>query len=170
MQGNKLVTGVFSYLDDTLNAIEQAKQLGFNYTVYSPCPNPEIEEVSTPAKSPVRFVTGAGALCGCISGFSLAILASLDYPLRTSAKDIVSPPAFVVCGYEWTILFGAISTLFAMFFFGRFPTIFRSPGYDPRFSQDKFGVVVGCDLNDVETVKEKLAASGAEEVNVSEGL
>ena len=170
MRGNKVVTGVYTYVDDTINGIEQAKLLGFDFKVYSPCPTPEIEEVSTPAKSPVRFVTGMGALTGCISGFALAILCSMDYPLRVSAKDIVAPPSFVVCGYEWTILFGAISTLFAMFFFGRFPTVFRSPGYDPRFSQTKFGLVVSCDSKDIDTIKEKLTASGAEEVNVSEGL
>lgn len=170
MKGNKLVVGVFSYIDDTLKAIEKAKQLGFDYIVYSPCPNPEIEYASTPAKSPVRFITAIGAFTGLCSGFTLAIWTSLDYPLRTSAKDIVSPPAFVVAGYEWTILFGAIFTLLAMFCFGRFPTIFRSPGYDPRFSQTKFGVVVGCESADIETVKGHLTESGAEEVNVSEGL
>ena len=166
----KVVTGVFAYVDDTLKAIEEIKKLGHKYTVYSPCPNPEIEYVSTPAKSPVRFVTGIGAFSGCVAGFTLGIWTSLDYPLRTSAKDIVSPPAFVIAGYEWTILWGAIATLFAMFYFGRFPTIFRAPGYDPRFSQTKFGIVVGCDSRDVDTISEKLSLSGAEEVKVSEGL
>lgn len=170
MKGNKLVVGVFAYLDDTLKAIEKAKALGLDYTVYSPCPNLEIEYVSTPPKSPVRFVTGFGALCGCICGFTLAIWTSLDFPLRVGAKNIVSPPAYVVAGYEWTILFGGISTLLAMFFFGRFPNIFRSPGYDPRFSQTKFGVAVGCDSKDINMVIEHLTESGAEEVNVREGL
>lgn len=170
MRGNKVVTAVYSYVDDTIKGIEQIKSLGLDYKVYSPCPTPEIEEVSTPDKSPVRFFTGVGAVTGCISGFALAILCSLDYPLRVSAKDIVSPPAFVVAGYEWTILFGAIATLFGMFYLGRFPTIFRTPGYDPRFSQTKFGIVVGCDAKDIDVIKEKMSACGAEEVFVSEGL
>ena len=170
MKGNTVVTGVYTYIDDLLNTIEVAKQSGWDYTVYSPCPNHEIEEVSTPAKSPVRFVTFTGAFTGLCCGFGLAVWTSMDYPLRTSAKDIVAPPSFVVCGYEWTILFGAIFTLFAMFFFGRFPTIFRAPGYDRRFSQTKFGIVVGCDSGEVEQIKQKMNANGADEVNVDEGL
>jgi hypothetical protein len=170
MKGNTVVTGVFSYIDDLLKVIEEAKQAGWEYTVYAPCPNHEIEEAASPAKSPVRFVTFTGAFIGLCSGFGLAVWTSLDYPMRTSAKDIVSPPGFVVAGYEWTILFGALSTLMAMFFFGRFPTIFRSPGYDKRFSQTKFGIVVGCDSSEVEKIGSKLSSSGAEEVKVSEGL
>lgn len=170
MKGSKVVTGVFSYVDDTIKAIEETKRAGFEFVVYSPCPNPDLEEVSTPPKSPVRFVTGAGALLGCISGFTLATWTSMDYPLRTSAKNIVTPPAFVIVGYEWTILFGAISTLIAMFIFGRFPTIFRSIGYDPRFSQDKFGLVVGCESKDVDSIRQSMTASGAEEVKVGEAL
>ena len=43
-------------------------------------------------------------------------------------------------------------------------------GYDPRFSNDKFGVVVACGWEDVVAVGEVLRQSGADEVNVKNAL
>lgn len=170
MRGNKAVVGVFSYLDDALNAVKAAKAARLDFKMYSPNLNHEIEEATYPEKSPVRFITFGGAVTGCAAGWALAILCSMDWPLRVSAKDIVSLPGFFVIGYECTILFGALATLGAMFHFCRLPDIFRKVGYDPRFSYDKFGVVVGCDSKDVEEVGRKLTAAGAEEVKVTDGL
>lgn len=170
MKGNKAVVGVFSYMDDTIEAIKKVKEAKFDFCVYSPVPNHELEEHTYPEKSPIRIVTMTGAVTGLIFGFALAILCSLDWPLRVSAKDIVSIPGFVVIGYECTILFGAIATLLALLGFAKIPNLLRKVGYDPRFSGDKFGVVVGCESKDVDAVKAKLKDSGADEVEVRDGL
>jgi len=90
--------------------------------------------------------------------------------MRTSAKNIVSVPAFFVPGYEWTILFGGLGTLLAIFIFCKIPSVLRTAGYDPRFSHDKFGVVVACTGNQVEGVKKHLFDSGADEVDVRDSL
>ena len=170
IRGNKVVVGVFSYLDDAMNAVKDAQKHDLDYRVYSPVPNHDLEALTYPEKSPVRLVTATGAVTGLIAGFSLAILCSLDYPLRVSAKNIISPPGFVVIGYECTILFGAIFTLLAMFHFCKIPDLFRKIGYDPRFSCDKFGVVVGCESSDIDQVKKRLLSCGAEDVDVRDGL
>jgi hypothetical protein len=170
MRGNKVVVGVFSYHDDTIKAINKVKSTKLDYKVYSPVPTHGIEAATTDTKSPVRFVNGTGALTGLTFGFGLAILCSLDWPLRVSAKDIVSIPGFVVIGYECTILFGALATLLSILHFCRLPDLLRKVGYDPRFSNDKFGVVVGCDTGEVDKIKSVLTESGAEEIQVREGL
>ncbi len=167
---SKAVVGVFTYLDDALSAIRYAKEAGKDYLVYSPVPHHEIEEATMPEKSPVRFFTATGATIGLCSGFALAILCSMDWPLRVSAKDVVSIPGFFVIGYECTILFGALATLTALLHFCRLPHIFRRIGYDPRFSNDKFGVVVACSTGEVEEVTERMKSSGADEVDVKNGL
>lgn len=170
MKGSKAVVGVFGYLDDTVAAIEEAKRRNLEYVVYSPFANHEIEHATYPEKSPVRFITATGALLGITAGFTLAIMCSLDWPMRVSAKDIVSVPGFVVIGYECTILFAAIFTLLSVLHFCRIPDILRKVGYDPRFTCDKFGVVVGCDAGQVDEMKETLSRLGAEEVDVREAL
>lgn len=170
MKGNKAVVGIFTYLDDTVKAIKRVKEANLDFRVYSPVPNHEIEELTYPEKSPVRKITLTGAVTGLVFGFSLAILTSMDWPLRVSAKDVISVPGFVVIGYECTILFGAIATLLALLHFCRIPDILRKVGYHPSFSCDKFGVVVGCESSDVERVAAGLRESGAEAVEVRDGL
>ena len=170
MKGNKLVVGVFTYLDDLLDAIAKVKEAGMDYKVYAPTALPEIEEATLPGKSPVRKVTLTGAITGLCAGFALAILTSMDYPLRVSAKDIVAIPSFVVVGYECTILFGALATLAAVMHFCRLPHVLRKAGYDPRFSDDKFGLVVGCESGQSDEVQGVLNQSGADEVKLEEGI
>ena len=170
MAGTKAVVGVFKYMDDVTKAVEKCKGANLDFRVFSPFAHHEIEHHAMPGKSPVRKVTLTGGLIGITFGFSLAIMCSMDWPMRVSAKDVVSVPAFVVIGYECTILFGAIFTLLALLHFCRLPDILRKVGYDPRFSDDKFGVVVGCEGGDVESVQATLRASGAEEVEVKDAL
>lgn len=166
----KAVVGVFDYFDDTVKAASSAKELNCELRIYSPVRNETLEELESAGRSPVRMISLLGAVTGLVGGFALAILCSLDWPLRTSAKDIVSIPAFVVIGYECTILFGALATLAALFHFCRLPDVFRKVGYDPRFSEDKFGVVASCQADSAEEVAEKMRSAGANEVRIQDGL
>ncbi len=170
MKCPKAVVGVFEYMDDTIKAIEKVKGDQLEHRVFAPFANHELEDAVNPGKSPIRFVTAIGALTGITFGFALPILCSLDWPLRVSAKDVVSVPGFVVIGYECTILFGALATLTAMIHFCRLPDILRKVGYHPRFSDDRFGVVVGCSGEQVDKVSELLKSSGAETVEVRDAL
>lgn len=170
MAGSRAVVGVFEFMDDALHAVHAAKADNRLFEMYSPAPNHHISEAIHDTRSPVRMMTLAGALTGITAGFALAIWTSLDYPLRTSAKDIVSIPGFVVVGYECTILFGAIATLLGLGLFGRVPNVLRKPGYDPRFSYDRFGVVINCEENEIDEISARLQEMGAEEVKVTDGI
>lgn len=170
MRGPKVVVGVFGYMDDMLKAVHEVKDSGYEFKTYSPVPVLEASYAADSSRSNVRKFTTTGALTGIISGFALAILCALDWPIRVSAKDIVSVPAYVPIGYECTILFGGIATLLGVLHFGRLPNIFRKVGYDPRFSGNKFGVVVSCAANETDAVSGKLKNCGAEEVEVKDGL
>ena len=170
MSANKAVTGIFEYLDDALHVVEEAKRSGKQFKVYSPCPLHEISHAASPKRSPIAIFSGLGAITGTTFGFSLAILTALDWPIRVSAKPIVSVPAFIPVGYETTILLGAITTLVIMFHFCKLPDIFRAPGYHPRFSQDRFGVVVFCEHTEADQITDTLKKFGAEEVNITDGL
>lgn len=168
--GSRAVVGVFTYLDDALDAVQKVKAANFDYKMYSPVPRHEIEDVTYPEKSPVRRVSMIAGITGCCFGFTLSIMTSLDWPMRTSAKQIASIPAFFVPGYECTILFGGVCTLLAIFAFCKIPNVLRSAGYDPRFSYDKFGVVVACNSEQVDRLRTQLLESGADEVNVEDSL
>lgn len=170
MKGQKAVVGVFTYIDDTIKAIDAAKKAGLDFKVFAPFYNHELDHAASHVRSNVRRFNLFGAVFGCSAGFALAILCSLDWPMRTSAKDIVSIPGFVVIGYEWTILWGTLFTLAGMLFLSRVPDLFPKVGFDPRFTQDKFGVAIGCDSGSVDQVSQSLKDAGADEVQVREGM
>ena len=159
------VVGVFATLDGTLLALRELKAKGYeSLTVYSPVPNHEIEDVLDKPVSPVRLFTLIGGLTGVSLGFLFAIWTSLDWELIVGGKPIVSLPPFVVIGFETTILIGALSTVAGMFLNARLPKLRKALGYDPRFSNDKFGIVaVGGPAQSV-AAEEIMRAAGAEEV------
>ena len=165
-RGRTGVVGVFDTLDGTLLALRELKTKGYaGLRVYSPVPHHELEDVLDKHESPVRLFTLIGGLTGCTLGFAYAIATSLDWELVTGGKPIVSLPPFVVIGFELTILIGALSTVAGMFLNARLPKIGRSPGYDPRFSSDRFGVVAFGGPQQLAQAENILRAAGAEEVN-----
>ncbi len=165
VEGRSGVVGVFAHLDSTTLAIRELKAKGYDsITVYGPVPRHEIDDALDQPVSPVRVFTLVGGLTGCTLGFAYAISTSLDWELITGGKPIVSIPPFIVIGFELTILIGALSTVAGMFLNARLPKLRKAAGYDPRFSNDKFGVMVFGGPAQVAGAQEILKAAGAEEV------
>jgi len=159
--------GIFSHPASCAKAIRQLRQEGFRDLVaYSPVPDHEIEEALEKPTSPVRFFTLTGAVIGCIAGFALTIGTSLAWPLLTSGKPIVSMPTFVVIAFETTILFGALGNLLGFLLSARLPSREGKMPYDPRFSEDRFGLFIRCDEKQAQTAADLLRSSGAEEVRI----
>ena len=159
------VVGVFGQLDATVATIAALKAHGFaNTRVYSPVPRPELFDVLAQKVSPVRLFTLFGALAGTAFGFFYAISTSLDWPLIVGGKPIVSWPPFIVIGFETTILIGSLVTVGGMFLLAGLPKLGRAPGYDPRFSDDKFGVVAFGGPAQLAEARAIFTANGAEEI------
>jgi hypothetical protein len=160
------VVGVFGDLDGAVLALRELKSQGYaNLTVYTPVPRHELDHVLDAPVSPVRLFTLVGGLLGCLTGFLFAIGTSLDWELIVGGKPIVSLPAYVVIGFECTILFGGLSTVLGMFLNSRLPKLRHAAGYDPRFSNDKFGIVAFGGPAQVAAAEQLMKAAGAEEVN-----
>lgn len=165
MRSDQGVLGIFSYLDSTIHTIKSLKKEGYgNLRAFSPVPNHQIEEELKEHESPVRFFTLTGATLGAICGICFTVLTSLDWPIMTSAKPIVSLPPYMIIVFELTVLLGALSTLVGLLINSRLRRNAPTAMYDPRFSDDKFGVLVACSREDVKKVEEILKLSGAEEI------
>ena len=138
----------YDYLDSAVEAIGALRKAGFkkrSITAYAPVPEHDLEHAMGYHQSPVRVFALAGALTGTATGFALAIFTSMDWPLVTGGKPIVSIPAFVVIAFELTILFGALSTVIGLFVNARLPHLRPLVVYDPEFSAGRFGVYVSVD-------------------------
>lgn len=160
------VLGVYQHLDAAVDAIRQLKAGGHrDLTVYSPIPRHELEEALDQPISPVRMFTLVGGIAGCAAGAWLTLYMSYDWPLVVGGKPVGSIPPYVVIMFEMTILFGALSTLLGIVFNALLAARRRGAiAYDPRFSNDRFGIFVPCGADRAAAVESLLKASGAEEV------
>jgi len=106
-----------------------------------------------------------GGIAGCAIGAWLTLWMSYDWPLVLGGKPIGSVPPYVVIMFEMTILFGALSTILGILFNAVFAA--RRLGtiqYDPRFTNDRFGIFVPAGSDKAARVESLLRESGAEEV------
>jgi ActD protein len=160
------VLAVFGHLDSTVSAIEELKRSGHrDFTVYSPLPRHELEHALAQPVSPVRAYTLIGGISGCAIGAWIALYMSYDWPIQVGGKTIGSIPPYVVIMFEMTVLFGALTTLLGVVFNALLAA--RQQGtiaYDPRFTNDKFGIFVPAAAAQAGRVETLLTGCGAEEV------
>jgi hypothetical protein len=133
----------FTELDGAVESIERLRAGGMtDIIVFSPVPRHELEHALHAPQSPVRVFTLVGGLTGAATGFALPIWTSMDWPLVTGGKPIISMPPFVIIAFELMILFGALATVLGLFINAWLPRARARVVYDTRFSVDEFGVYV----------------------------
>jgi len=81
----------------------------------------EADNILGPRTSLLKFFTLAGSLLGLAGGFGLPIYTVLSWPLITGGKPLISITAFIVIGFELTILIGAVITFLGFLILGKFP-------------------------------------------------
>lgn len=166
MRGTNLIRARF----DDYTAFEQAlKALKSSrisrYEAYGPVNLSELESYMPHKGSGVRIAATTWALIGMASFFFLAVGASLVFPLIVGGKPPVSRVPFVVVTYEGTILLGAIATILAVIILARLAPWAPPDDYDPRFSNDTFGIDVHCTSRDCAEVRDLLQKAGAVEID-----
>ena len=161
------VVGIFPYLDDVVEAVEDLKQQrAGDLTVYTPTPRHEIEHAVHAPVSSVRRFTLIGGLLGVTFGYWIAIWTSDYWPLVVGGKAIASWIPYTIIGFEVMVLVGALSTVFGMFALSRVPRLTMTVGYDRRFSSGDYGIFVACPPDQVGAVQDAMRAHGAAEVRV----
>ena len=155
----------FEYLDSTVDAIHALRKAGHaDITAYMPYPEHHVEEALGWGQSPVRVWTLVGGLTGAATGFAFTIFTSMDWPLMTGGKPILSIPAYVVIAFELTILFGALSTVIGLFINSRLPYVKPMIVYDPEFSSGRYGLHVQAGDDRIAEVRQILERSEPAEI------
>jgi hypothetical protein len=83
-------------------------------------------------------------------------------------KAFASVPAFVPIGFELTVLIGALSSVMGVVLL---IARLRKPGamFDPRFTDDRIGIFVPAESDQVTTVERLFREAGAVEVRHATG-
>jgi hypothetical protein len=171
------VVGVFAHVDTTVRALEELRAKGYHdLSVYTPIPVHEIEDVLERDRpvSRVRLFTLLGGLTGVTAAFIITIWTSVHWGLVTGGKFLqvgpgggiwgASIPPYFIIAFELMVLFGGIATLIGLVVLARLPRLRPSAAFDPRFTNDRFGVAVHCPPARGASVREILTRAGAEEV------
>jgi molybdopterin-containing oxidoreductase family membrane subunit len=158
---------VFSNAGRLVQAAKICCDAGFQeLETFSPVKLEQLETVLCQPKSPVHLFTLAGAVSGLIGGFWLAIGTAQVNHLIVGGKPPVSIIPFCVIGFEGTILLGSLANLLGLVIFARLYRIRTAPFYDPRFSRDKFGLLINCSAGQALQVKKLLDPAAPEEFHV----
>jgi hypothetical protein len=147
----------YDYLDSTVDAIEELRSEGFEeITAFAPFPEHHIEKALGYGASPVRLFTLVGGLTGAATGFAFTIFTSMDWPLVTGGKPILSIPAYVVIAFEMAVLLGVLATVIGVFWNMRIPDLRGDVVYDPDFAAGSFGIYVTAPADRLSRVREIL--------------
>ena len=159
---------VFTSHEALLAAMKNLREATFDRVeFFSPFRIDEAAALVGRTKNPVRLWTLIGAMSGCIGGFWLAIGSAAVNNLVVGAK--FTPVAYIpycIVGFEGTILLGVLGNLAGMLFHSRLGRLQLPAGYNGRFTQDRFGLLVKCAPQQVDEVKSLLSLANAEAVNV----
>ena len=169
-KSNQNILGIYTYVDVLVDAVKKLRAEGFeNLRVFSPVPNHEIEDALDTGKEPskVKYFTFCGAILGALVGVCFTVLTSLDWPIVTSAKPIVSIPPYMIIIFECMILIGGLSTFLGLLINSRLRKDTPPELYDERFSDNKFGILVNCNSDDLEKIENILRDFGTDEVQVN---
>jgi hypothetical protein len=151
----------YEYLDSTVDTIKELRAKGFEeITAFSPFPEHHIEEALGYKTSPIRLFTLVGGLTGAATGLAFTVYTSLDWPLVTGGKPILSIPAYVIPTFEMMILFGAFFTVIGVLWNMRIPELKSTVVYDPELSGGRFGVYVTAPPARMAEVRQILESNG----------
>lgn len=157
--------GVFADPHEAAHAIAALQKLGgCELEVYAPVPDHHLLDAAPKRFKPVRYFTAVGGVLGLIGGFALAFWTAGLFDLFLSGMQWDALVPFVIIGFEVTVLIGGLMTLLGLLIGARLPKLFAPPIWDPRLSEDFFGVGVDCKEGYVERFAKVLKEHGAEDV------
>ena len=163
MSNEKYIMGLFKDKDRAIGAIKRVMASPWKLErVHSPFPEHEIMDILGLKKSKVGYFTLAGGIIGFFSGIGLAIFTATQWNIIVSGKPVVALVPFMIVGFEFTILFSVLGNITGLILQTRLPEFKSLKRYDPRCSDDHFGVLVSCNEEDREGLIDFLSEEGGE--------
>jgi hypothetical protein len=135
--------GIFTDEHKVVEAARKIKSMGFSkFDAISPYPLHGMEEACGIQRSPIPYVTFIAGLAGL--SFALWFTwwtSAVNWPVNIGGKPMFSLPAFIPICFELTVLFAALSSVVALFYYCNLPQI-DPPVIDPDLSSHKFAIFI----------------------------
>ncbi len=135
--------GIWTDEHKVVEAARRMNSLGFTkFDAISPYPIHGMEEACGIKRSPIPYVTFAAGTFGLLFGLWFTWWTSaVNWPLNIGGKPLFSLPAFIPVIFELTVLFAALLSVGALFYYCNMPQI-DPPVIDPDLSSHKFAIFV----------------------------
>jgi molybdopterin-containing oxidoreductase family membrane subunit len=157
------IMGIFSSEHAAATAIDELRETPWTIErVHSPIPSHAIEHALELPRSRVGWFTLAGGIIGFFTGFLFAAFTATRWSLMVSGKPVVALVPFFIVGFEFTILFAVFGNVLGLISQARLPRFDTRPGYDERFSGDRFGVLACCNADEQDDLTRFFEENGAE--------
>lgn len=131
------IVGEFAAPEHAVAAARQFRDTGFSrLDAYSPYPVEALAEAVQPRRSLlIPAIVFLGAVAGAALGYFIQYYAAaVSYPLNIGGRPLDSWPAFMVSGFEITVLCALAAGFVAFLAASRLPAL-----YHPVFALDSFG-------------------------------
>jgi hypothetical protein len=130
-----------------VDAARRVRSSGYRrIDAYSPFPIEEIPEAIGFRDRRLPLLVLLGGLTGLVAGLGLEYwVSAIAYPLNIGGRPYASWPSFIPVAFETTILFAALTAVFAMLGLNGLPMPYHPVFNAPRFtsaSRDRFFLVV----------------------------
>ncbi len=134
----------FNTPGELVEATAEARRAGYRrMECYTPYPVEEAAEALEFHKTRVPLVCLLGGLMGLVTAFGMVTWINVwGYVINVAGRPLFSWPAFVLPGFEWTILFSGLSAGFGMIAQNGLPQLyhplFNAPNFRSGATTDKF--------------------------------
>jgi hypothetical protein len=137
------IAGIWLDEHQLVDAVRKCRTHGFKkLDAITPYPVHGMEEALDIKRSNIPYVTFIAALTGCLSGLWLTWWTSaVNWPINVGGKPMFSLPAFIPVIFELTILFAALSSVGALFYYCGLPKV-DPPIIDPDLTCHKFAIFI----------------------------
>ena len=159
---------IVAFFDDEASFITAAKKVSDvkGIDAITPYPVHGLEEIFKIKRSWIPWVTFIFGLLGLCSGLALTWYTSVvSWPLVIGGKPFFSLPAFIPVLFECTILFGALTSVAALFYACDLPRV-NPPVLHPDLTSHKFALYCPLSLHSESEIKKTFENLNSNEVSV----
>lgn len=170
MTNSMVLTGTFQDLDRTADTLDGLRETGIrdkDITVLSSIPY-SAEALGRPhIGTALPIISLVSAIAGFGVGVFYTVVTPNLYPVMVGGQPFVPPPPTAVLLYEFTMLFLIIGTFLGVLWINLFPS-YGPVYYNKQLTDGRITLVITCQPEQEETVREVLEAQGAEKIEEPE--